>query len=132
MLIRLLTLGYTVLRRFIRSCVLKNTRFINKVYRSLRLLKQKKRIAQRQSYWLLKWLIYCLYVTDFINRIIQILKQDLRQLKISTQNTELIEPVKPQDEGQLSYIIRELYVHVLNILNVLIYLCTYILNVLMY
>jgi hypothetical protein len=34
-------------------------------------------------------------VTDLINRIVQILKRDLRQLKISTQDAELIEPVKP-------------------------------------
>ena len=34
------------------------------------------------------------YVTDFINRIVQILKQDLRQLRISAQDTELIKPVK--------------------------------------
>jgi hypothetical protein len=45
MLVRLLTLGYTVLRRFVRSYILKNTRFVNRVCRSLRLLKQKRRIA---------------------------------------------------------------------------------------
>ena len=33
-------------------------------------------------------------VIDFINRIVQILKWDLRQLKISTQDIELMEPVK--------------------------------------
>ena len=33
-------------------------------------------------------------VTDLINRIVQILKQDLRQLKISTRNIKLIKPVK--------------------------------------
>ena len=38
-------------------------------------------------------------VTDLINRIVQILKQDLRQLRISTQDTELIKPVEPWDEG---------------------------------
>ena len=35
-----------------------------------------------------------LCVTDFMNRIVQILKQDLRQLKINAQDTELIEPVE--------------------------------------
>ena len=35
------------------------------------------------------------HVTDLINRIVQILKRDLRQLRISTQDAELIEPVKP-------------------------------------
>jgi hypothetical protein len=34
-------------------------------------------------------------VTDLINRIIQILKKDLYWVKISTQNIELMEPVKP-------------------------------------
>ena len=38
-------------------------------------------------------------VTDFINRIVQILKQDLRQLRISAQDAELMEPVEPWDEG---------------------------------
>ena len=33
-------------------------------------------------------------IIDFINRIVQILKQDLRQLKISVQDAELMEPVK--------------------------------------
>ena len=33
-------------------------------------------------------------VIDFINRIVQILKQDLKQLKISTQDTKLMEPVE--------------------------------------
>jgi hypothetical protein len=31
---------------------------------------------------------------DFINRIVQILKQDLKQLRISTRDTELMEPVE--------------------------------------
>ena len=34
-------------------------------------------------------------VIDLINRIVQVLKGDLYWFKISTQNTELIEPVKP-------------------------------------
>ena len=33
-------------------------------------------------------------VIDFINRIIQILKWDLKQVKISTQEAGLIKPVK--------------------------------------
>ena len=31
---------------------------------------------------------------DLINRIVQILKRDLRQIKISVQEAKLIEPVK--------------------------------------
>ena len=38
-------------------------------------------------------------VTDLINRIIQVLKRDLYWVKISTQNTKLIKPVKLWDEG---------------------------------
>ena len=34
-------------------------------------------------------------VTDLINRIVQVLRGDLYWVKISTQNTELIKPVKP-------------------------------------
>ena len=34
-------------------------------------------------------------VIDLINRIVQILKWDLKQLRISTQDIKLIEPVKP-------------------------------------
>ena len=34
-------------------------------------------------------------VTDLINRIVQVLKEDLYRVKISTRNTELIKPVKP-------------------------------------
>ena len=33
-------------------------------------------------------------VTDLITKIVQILRQDLRQLRISTQDTELIKPVE--------------------------------------
>ena len=33
-------------------------------------------------------------VTDFINRIVQVLKRDLYWVKISMQNAELMEPVK--------------------------------------
>ena len=44
--------------------------------------------------------LYILYkalarVTDLINRIVQVLKKDLYWVKISTQNTELMELVKP-------------------------------------
>ena len=38
-------------------------------------------------------------VTDFINWIVQILKRELVQLRISTQDAGLIEPVKLWDEG---------------------------------
>ena len=34
------------------------------------------------------------YVTDLINRIVQVLKRDLYWVKISTQNTKLIKPVE--------------------------------------
>ena len=33
-------------------------------------------------------------ITNFINRIVQVLKKDLYWVKISTQNIELMEPVK--------------------------------------
>ena len=33
-------------------------------------------------------------ITDLINRIVQILKQDLKQVKISIQEAGLMEPVK--------------------------------------
>ena len=33
-------------------------------------------------------------VTDLINRIVQVLRGDLYWVKISTQNTELMEPVE--------------------------------------
>ena len=38
-------------------------------------------------------------VTDLINRIVQILRWDLRQLRISAQDAELIKPVKLWDKG---------------------------------
>ena len=38
---------------------------------------------------------YPLTVTDLINRIVQVLKEDLYWVKISTQKAELMEPVKP-------------------------------------
>ena len=38
-------------------------------------------------------------VIDFINKIVQIFKQDLKQLRISTQDTELIKLVKLWDKG---------------------------------
>ena len=50
-------------------------------------------------------------VIDLINRIVQILRQDLKQLRISIQDAELIELVKPQDKKQLSYITRTQYVY---------------------
>ena len=42
MLNRLLTLSYTVLRRFIRNFVLKNTLFISRAYRSLKRINKKE------------------------------------------------------------------------------------------
>ena len=33
-------------------------------------------------------------ITDFINRIVQVLKRDLYWVKISTQNIKLIKPVE--------------------------------------
>ena len=38
-------------------------------------------------------------VIDFINRIVQILKRDLRQFRISVQDVELIKPVELWDKG---------------------------------
>ena len=40
-----------------------------------------------------------LLVTDLINRILRVLKEDLYWLRISAQDAELIEPVEPWDEG---------------------------------
>ena len=42
-------------------------------------------------------------VIDFIYQIVQVLKEDLERLAVSTQNAGLMEPVKLQDKGQLSY-----------------------------
>ena len=38
-------------------------------------------------------------ITDFIYWIIQVLREDLERLAVSTQDTGLIEPVKLWDEG---------------------------------
>ena len=38
-------------------------------------------------------------VTDFINRIVQVLKRDLYWVRISAQDTELMKPVELWDEG---------------------------------
>ena len=46
-----------------------------------------------------KWPEDLACVTDLINRIVQILRQDLRQLRISAQDAELMEPVELWDEG---------------------------------
>ena len=43
-------------------------------------------------------------VTDFIYKAVQVLRENLYQIKISAQNAGLIKLVKPWDEGQLSYI----------------------------
>ena len=61
-------------------------------------------------------------VIDFINRIVQILKRDLYQVKINTQDMELIKLIKLQNKGQLSYVI-------IYILNVLMYLYIYVPNI---
>ena len=51
-------------------------------------------------------------VTDLINWIVQILKRELIQLRISIQDTGLIKPVKPQDKGQPNYITKfSIYIH---------------------
>ena len=34
-------------------------------------------------------------ITDFIYRIVQVLREDLERLAVSTQNTGLMKPVKP-------------------------------------
>ena len=47
-----------------------------------------------------------IFVTDFINRRVQVLKEDLYQFRINTQDIGLIEPIELQDEGQPSYIIK--------------------------
>ena len=46
-----------------------------------------------------KFAIYAISIMDFINRILQVLKEDLYWLRISTQDAGLIEPVKLWDEG---------------------------------
>ena len=38
-------------------------------------------------------------VTDFINRIVQVLKEDLKRLAVNTQDIELIKPVELWDKG---------------------------------
>ena len=49
-------------------------------------------LRRRYSYY-----IYIKGVTDFINRIVQILRRDLGQVRISAQEAELMEPVEPWD-----------------------------------
>ena len=44
-----------------------------------------------------------IYITDLIYRIVQVLREDLERLAVSTQNAGLMEPVKLQDKGQPSY-----------------------------
>ena len=36
-----------------------------------------------------------IFVTDLINRIVQVLKRDLYWVRINTQDAELMEPVEP-------------------------------------
>ena len=43
-------------------------------------------------------------ITDLIYWTVQVLRENLYWIKISTQDTGLIKPVKLQDKGQLSYI----------------------------
>ena len=38
-------------------------------------------------------------VTDLINRIVQVLKEDLYWIRISAREAGLMEPVEPWDEG---------------------------------
>ena len=38
-------------------------------------------------------------VTDLINRIVQVLREDLYWIKISARDAGLIEPVEPWDKG---------------------------------
>ena len=38
-------------------------------------------------------------VTDLIYRIVQVLREDLERLAVSTQDAGLIEPVEPWDKG---------------------------------
>ena len=38
-------------------------------------------------------------VTDLINRIVQVLREDLYWVRISARDAELMEPVEPWDEG---------------------------------
>ena len=60
-------------------------------------------------------------VTDFIYRAVQVLRENLYQIRISTQDAGLMELVKPQDEGQLSHITSHEpytgYTHVLGLLT---------------
>ena len=42
-------------------------------------------------------------VTDFINKIIQVLKRDINRLIVSTRDAGLIKPVELWDEGYLLY-----------------------------
>ena len=36
---------------------------------------------------------------DLINRLVQVLREDLERLAVSTQNAGLMEPVEPWDKG---------------------------------
>ena len=48
------------------------------------------------KFYLFREIIKCLlYVTDLINRIVQVLRGDLYWVRISARDTELIKPVKP-------------------------------------
>ena len=45
------------------------------------------------------WVSYIRGVTDLINWIVQVLREDLYWIRISAQNAGLMEPVEPWDEG---------------------------------
>ena len=66
---------------------------------------------------------------DFIYWIVQVLKEDLERLAVSTQNAGLMEPVKLWNKGQLSYMTNhELYTKRTHILTYLRTKCTDVLK----
>ena len=58
---------------------------------------------------------------DLIYRAVQVLRENLYWIKISAQDTGLMEPMKLWDKGQLSYITSHephtRYTHILNLLT---------------
>ena len=66
-------------------------------------------------------------VTDFIYKVVQVLKENLYQIRINIQDTGLIKPIKLQDEGQLNYITsHKLYIKYIYILSLLTQYIEYI------
>ena len=57
------------------------------------------KIDSIKEFYFIKVGAACMGVTDLINRIVQVLRRDLRQVRISAQDAELMEPVEPWDEG---------------------------------